>query len=132
MALTNLKLQKFAQALATLEEVVVKDLADPIIRDSAIQRFEYTIEIFWKSLKTLLNEQFGLDANSPKTVIRESTGQALITPAEAETLLVMLDLRNQTSHDYTRKIAQELAQHLPAYTQLLRKVLESTEALLRQ
>ena len=66
----------FGTALGRLKEAYQKALDRkqedyPFFRDSAIQRFEFTVEIFWKCLKAYLKEREGIDCRSPKSCIRE-------------------------------------------------------------
>ncbi len=49
-------------ALLTLEEILTLDVSSDIIRDAAIQRFEYTFEAVWKAGKRFLLEIEGVDA----------------------------------------------------------------------
>lgn len=60
------------RALKTLKELA--DIASPttIERDAAIQRFEYSFEATWKTAKRYLSVVEGIDAASPKSVIRAS------------------------------------------------------------
>jgi len=57
-------------ALNTLKEIM-REPFSIIIRDAAIQRFEYTFEAFWKFIKEYLKEKEGVIANSPKACFRE-------------------------------------------------------------
>lgn len=41
-----------------------------IALDAAIQRFEFSFELFWKTLKTVLIEVGGIQINSPKQVLK--------------------------------------------------------------
>lgn len=49
------------------------------LRDSTIQRFEYSIDLFWKYLKTYLDEKLNIvpDVLSPNSIIRHA-GRARI------------------------------------------------------
>lgn len=83
-----------------------------VIRDSAIQRFEFCFDLSWKTIKTYLQTYHGISCASPKGCIREAGGIELIK--ETETFwLTMSDLRNLTSHIYSEKVADEMYQQLP-------------------
>ncbi len=47
-------LEKFAKALHRLEEVLSLQDKNPIVRDSAIQRFEFLFDLAWKTLKFMV------------------------------------------------------------------------------
>ena len=64
-----LRLALARKALATLVEVLV-DKPSAIQRDAAIQRFEYSFEALWKAAQLYLRIQEGVEAASPKAVIR--------------------------------------------------------------
>jgi nucleotidyltransferase substrate binding protein (TIGR01987 family) len=81
-----------------------------VIRDSVIQRFEFTYELAWKTTKEYLEGLGIVDRNSPKAVISEAYAQKLIDN-EADWLL-MLDDRNQTSHVYKAEMAEEIANRI--------------------
>jgi len=66
----QLKFNDAVRALSTLKEIM-KEPFSVIIRDAAIQRFEYTFEAFWKFVKEYLKEKEGVIANSPKSCFRE-------------------------------------------------------------
>ena len=60
------KFKNLTNALNRLKEVLEnKDTEFTIKRDSTIQRFEFTIELFWKFLKTYM-EEMGVNEESIK------------------------------------------------------------------
>lgn len=63
------KLQKTLLALETIAFKPVQ--ADRSNIDATIQRFEFTIELFWKLLKSIL-ESKGVEVQYPKDVLREA------------------------------------------------------------
>ena len=44
------------------------------LKDSVIQRFEFSLELSWKALKNYLNSQGILEATTPKQTIKEAFG----------------------------------------------------------
>ena len=95
---------------------------DEFIRDSAIQRFEFTFELAWKTLKTFLELQ-GLEARSPRAAIRGAFQVGLLP--EDPFWLEMLELRNLTNHTYDEALAERIYAELP-------KALERFQELLRR
>lgn len=104
------KLFNFSKALQRLKEAAEvfkqKDTGD-VIRDGLIQRFEFTYELSWKTTKEYLEDIGIVDKNSPKVIFREAYSQKLIE--NEENWLLMLNDRNQTSHVYQEKMAEEIA-----------------------
>ena len=95
-------------------------------RDAAIQRFEYTFELIWKTIKRILKYK-GMNANNPRDVIREAAKQGLIdNPA---LWFTFLDDRNETVHTYNESVAKEIYQDLPIFQQELTKLLNKMLAL---
>ena len=93
---------------------------NPFLRDSAIQRFEFTFEFSWKVLKAFLSFQ-GLEARSPRTAIRGAFEVGLIT--EDEGWLGLLELRNLASHTYDETIEDRVFAELPGALLLFRTLL---------
>ena len=127
MALEKL-IDDFEKALERLQEAYLKakssDEVDyPFFRDSAVQRFEFTVEIFWKCVKAFLQRVEGIDCRSPKSCVREFFSTGYITEEEAIFLLNMIDDRNLTSHAYREEVAEQLFLRLGKYVDLLKKVL---------
>lgn len=87
-----------AEALDRLEEVVNLP-PDPhgTVMDSTVKRFEFTYEIFWKTMKRLL-EFVDIQAKNPRDVMKYTFQQEWI---DNEALwLQMRDDRNTSSHEY--------------------------------
>ena len=79
-----------------------------IALDAAIQRFEFSFELFWKTLKVLLLEVGGIQVGSPKQVLKEAYSQGWIN--EEQRWLDLLDARNLTSHVYNEQKALDIYQ----------------------
>jgi len=118
------QLAQFKKALARLNEALAAPKSD-IVRDSAILRFEFTIDMAWKLVKTCLEEKYGVVCQAPKECFREAYKQKLL--AYDEFWLELVDMRNQTSHTYKEEIAQSVFERLPKtaeYMAALMKILE--------
>ncbi len=123
------KIQDFESALFRLKEAYQRALEEKssedfvFFRDSTIQRFEFTVEIFWKCLKTFLEEHEGIICRSPKSCIREYFSAGYLSEKDAKALLEMIDYRNLTSHTYHEEMAQTIFNRLSRYITPLEKVL---------
>ncbi len=118
------QLAQFKKALARLNEALAAPKSD-IVRDSAIQRFEFTIDMAWKLVKTCLEEKYGIVCQAPKECFREAYKQKLL--AYDEFWLELIDMRNQTSHTYKEEVAQSVFERLPKtaeYMTALVKIIE--------
>ena len=118
------KLRNLLRLLNTALSRLDLALAQPVnefVRDSSIQRFEFTFELFWKSLKAYAEES-GLEAFSPRDSIRITFQLGVIQ--ESPEWFRMLEDRNLTSHTYNEATADSIYSHLPTYTQLVRQALE--------
>ncbi len=91
------------RALESLRKAVANPPRNDLERDGVIQRFEYSFELTWKTAKRVL-ARAGVDAQSPRAVIRELAQQGLI--ADAELWMLLLEARNYTSHTYNESTAQ--------------------------
>jgi len=119
----KLKQQDAASALKTLESVL-REPFSTIIRDAAIQRFEYTFEAVWKFTKEYLKEKEGIVSGSPKAVFREMLSLGFADENQTAALLEMVDSRNDTVHTYKEEIAQAIFSKLPGYVTLMQNLLD--------
>jgi nucleotidyltransferase substrate binding protein (TIGR01987 family) len=106
----KIDLSLFEKAIASLEEVLQLEKT-PIIRDSAIQRFEYSFEFAVKFMRRYIQENYSVmsdyDSNNFRDVIRTAL-QLNITKKSFETWIKYRDARNKTSHGYSEKAAEEV------------------------
>ena len=102
-------LTPFLKALDSLDEVLRIEKT-PIIRDSAIQRFEYSYELGIKMLKRVLQEiepaKISIDELGFKDLIRLGAEKGLIKNPEA--WFGYREARNITSHAYAEKKAEQI------------------------
>jgi nucleotidyltransferase substrate binding protein (TIGR01987 family) len=120
MERTGERLALARRALGTLEELVTVQPASAVVRDAAIQRFEYTFEATWKAAQIYLREVEGREIGSPKGTVRLSLQVGVLDETEARLALAMVDDRNLTVHAYNEAIAEAIAQRLAEYASLMR------------
>lgn len=107
------------KALNKLHELAVKpDLSD-VERDALIQRFEFSFELLWKCAKEYLYVVEGIDAASPKKVIRCCRELGLLDDEQTREALQMADDRNLTTHTYDETFAQAVVERIRRYAPLL-------------
>lgn len=123
MALSDKRLTASWRALNTLESALLEKQSE-IVQDACIQRFEYTLDQFWKTLKVVLEEESGVRAGSPKSVLRAWAVHKNYDSMYIESLLLMVDDRNLTTHLYDQETAQLIYSRLPQYAKIMREVLE--------
>ena len=127
------KFKDFESSLQRLEESYKKTVENidsdvyKFFRDSAIQRFEFTVEIFWKLLKNVLKENEGITCNSPKSCIREFFASGYINEYNAKLFMEMIDDRNMTSHTYHEEVAEIIFSKLKNYIDGMNSILENIQ-----
>lgn len=102
----ELQREYFEKALARLAEVLVLDETD-VVRDSIIQRFEFTFEMAWKTMFRFLTDKGERVAAKAWDVLPLAFESQLIE--DAETWDKMRQYRNETSHEYNQVKAIEVA-----------------------
>ena len=80
------------------------------LKDSVIQRFEFSLELSWKALKNYLNSHGILEATTPKQTIKEAFGIGILE--NGQVWLDMLNDRNLTSHTYNQSDANEIYENI--------------------
>jgi nucleotidyltransferase substrate binding protein (TIGR01987 family) len=122
------------QTLATLKDVLDKFESGKVpeeyiieVRDSIIQRFEYSIDTFWKFLKIYLQDHLKvtLEATVPRAIIREALTANLLSEQDSLILMKCITSRNETSHTYNESLAQEVIHNIPEYYEVMHKILQN-------
>ena len=91
----NRNLKSFEKALLQLGDAL-EESESPIVRDACLQRFEFSYELLWKTLKIFLEETHGVRAVSPRQVFKEAFALSIIE--EEQTFVEMIESRNPLSH----------------------------------
>ncbi|HEX7066294.1 MAG TPA: HI0074 family nucleotidyltransferase substrate-binding subunit, partial [Bacillales bacterium] len=113
------RIEAARKALLAFQEVMQIRQPTSIERDAAIQRFEFTFEAVWKAAKEILFEREGVDAGSPKGVIRSCREVGILTDEQTVIALEMVDDRNLTVHTNNEKLANEIYSRLQTYQFIL-------------
>lgn len=108
----ELQREYFEKALARLKEVLERN-EDDIVRDSIIQRFEFTYEMAWKTMFHYLADKGERVAQKGWAVIPVAFEALLIADAEAWDRL--REYRNDTSHEYNEGRAIEIAAYVRSH-----------------
>lgn len=107
------------RALAKLHELAVKSDLSDVERDALIQRFEFSFELLWKCAKEYLYVVEGIDAASPKKVIRCCRELGMLDDRQTLEALQMVDDRNLTTHTYDETFAKAVVERIRSYDPLL-------------
>ncbi len=124
----QLRLNTLSKAISGYETALNIDISDfnsevaDAIKNGRIQKFEFSVELIWKTIKEYLSAVHGIEAKSPKQSIKEFYLIDVITEDEYELLLEMLDDRNKLSHIYKEEFFNEINSKLPGYLSIMKKV----------
>lgn len=120
------KFDNYKKALTRLHESINKSdkYDDLTFRDGIIQRFEFTTELAWKTIREYLIIQEFNDVNTPKNVMKAAFDADIITDDEG--WLTILRDRNLTSHIYDEDDANKIfdriiKKHINLFDELLNK-----------
>jgi len=95
------RFENFDRALSLLREALARGPSslNPLEKEGVVQRFEYTLELAWKTIKDYLEESgVMLAAVTPRQVIKDAFAARVL--ADGQTWIDMIDHRNLLSHTY--------------------------------
>ncbi len=116
LAILKKAFARFSEALGLIR--------DDLDRDGAIQRFEYTFELLWKTLKRRIEFQ-GLQAASPRETFRIGAKLGLIN--DPNVWFSFLELRNLASHVYREEYAVKVSAAFPHFKECVEQVIHALE-----
>jgi len=102
---SDIQLDELKRAIRRLREALDLPKSD-IIRDSVIQRFEFTVELSWKGLQRYLKASGISESLTPKNTFREAAKLGVVSDPEA--WIRFIDARNLSSHTYKESLAEEV------------------------
>lgn len=111
-------LANLGRALDRLEEALEVPADAPLAVDGTIQRFEFAIELTWKSLARALGDE-GIATGTPRDAVKEAYGAGWID--DDTHWLAMLKDRNATSHIYDEDTARRIYARIRDYAPILRR-----------
>lgn len=100
------RFSNYQKALNQLSEGLKIENPSELEREGIIQRFEYTFDLAWKTLKDYLEYQGYQDITGSRDSFRYAFKQGLIT--NGEIWMRMIESRNLTSHVYDEETAEEI------------------------
>ncbi|OHB76524.1 MAG: nucleotidyltransferase [Planctomycetes bacterium RBG_16_55_9] len=98
------RFENFESAFTLLKEAFEKDVAEmsDLEKEGVVQRFEYTFELAWKSLKDyLVYSGIVFDQITPRRIIKEAFTAKIIK--DGQLWIEMLEQRNLMSHTYDKE-----------------------------
>ena len=117
----GINLESFLRACSMFEEFRAGMNSD---RDKAgaIQAFEFSFELAWKTMKRVLHAK-GIEARSPRDCFREAASTQLIN--NPKDWLEFLDKRNLTVHTYDKIVVEAILAIFPQYSAALTDLIRS-------
>ena len=78
------KAENFKNAVQRLQETIkeYEETKSDSVRDGGIQRFEFCMELAWKTTREYLLDQGFANLNSPKAVMREAYAYGILNNKE--------------------------------------------------
>ena len=124
------QLELLKNAYNSLKIWVEKKNISELERDGVVQRFEYTIEITWKTLKKFLQFEWGDSGLFPREIIKEFHKKWIIK--DSKLFLDFLDLRNNSSHNYNEEMIQDMYEFIRDNHLAFDKLIKNLELLLKK
>lgn len=122
----QLSFEPLKKTLASLESALTAPPKNDLERDGVIQRFEYSFELSWKAIRTLLIALGRSEVSgSPKPLFREAASEGLLP--DSAVWFRFLEARNQTVHSYNSMTAEEVYQAAKAFPAHARPLLLALE-----
>ena len=104
--------EQLGAALVRLAEIIALPVDHVGRTDAVIQRFEFVIELFWKTFKHALEDK-GIVVQTPRDAV---AGAYQATWIDDETVWIsMLKDRNLSSHTYNETLAAEILSRIVTY-----------------
>ena len=91
------RFENFQKAFNLLASAIQQPSLSKLEKEGVIQRFEYTFELAWKTLRDYMRYG-GVETNLPREVIKEAFASGLIT--DGQIWIDMLEKRNLMAHTY--------------------------------
>lgn len=127
------KLEKLKKALEGFDNALninlngKTEVEKDIIKNGQVQKFEYCIELLWKTAKFYLFDIHGIECNSPKSCIKLFYQNSDISDDDYEALISMINSRNEISHIYDEQAFDNIYNKLPMFFEVMKTCLNLLE-----
>ena len=119
-------LANLGKALENLERAVQIPKDRELVAEGTIQRFEITIELFWKTLQRAIRYE-GMKVETPRESLKEAFRIGWLH--DEQVWLDMLDSRNTTSHQYLdEELADDNYEDIKKVTPVIRSAFDLLRA----
>lgn len=115
-------MENLERAISRLEEALAEKEKNSLYVDGTIQRFELTFDLFWKTVKRLLEEE-GIETKTPRETLKQAYAVGWLQ--NEYSWLQMLKDRNETSHVYDEERARQIYEHITDYFPDMKKTFEA-------
>ena len=116
--------ETFKRAFLKLKEFVDTDNGTEKDRSAIINAYQYTFELFWKTLQKYMRQQEILDELGPSSVIRTAFQYEIID--NGPQYMQMLKDRNLITHTYKEDVAEDIYLNIKnEYIEILEDFIES-------
>jgi nucleotidyltransferase substrate binding protein (TIGR01987 family) len=117
------RLSNFKRAFLRLKEAGDRSDLSELEQEGLIQRFEYTYELAWKTLKDFLEYQGYTNIAGSRDTFSQAFQRGIIKDGDA--WMEMIKSRQLTSHTYDEEEAEEIVQiiiesYIPMFQSLLK------------
>ena len=125
----QLKLKKLLKAHSGFCESLQVEFKDKteleidVLKNGQIKKFEYCIELLWKTIKPYLYEYHGLECYSPKSCVKAFFQNTLLTEDDYETVMDMINCRNLLAHIYEEAEFDAIYQKLTLFASVINNCL---------
>ena len=108
------RFENFEKALLLLREALADiGILSALEKEGTVQRFEFTVELAWKTLKDYLEHSgIVLEPVTPKNVVKQAFAARIIT--DGQLWIDMLDCRNRVSHTYDEAVFDQAVREMAA------------------
>ena len=113
------------EAKKTLDFAIANAKSD-LEKGGAIQAFEYTYELCWKTMKRILANQ-NIETSIVKDIFRTAAQFNLIK--DAEIWFDFIKKRNETTHTYNKETAEKVFNFLPSFQKEVEEFINKIQTL---
>lgn len=124
--MATISVEEFKKALNAFDEAIAFSESHQgetfeIARDACIRRFEFCIELAWKTSAKIL----GSTSTTAKPVLREMAQNKLID--DVQLWFNLIEARNKSSHTYDKEVAKEVFAVVKTFPNVGRSLLKALE-----